>query len=118
MGVGYLGGILFAYYGGRWIIGVFAGRFTFAALSRNLLGLFGAAGGLLALLPAVFLGTVVGSLGGAYGEVIFQAAGVGMVGVPIGLALSIAVVIGLVACGGVLLGIAIGVLFNVARSAT
>lgn len=114
MGLGYVGGVLLTYFFGRWIVSAFGARIAFVEPKRNLPGLLGAVGGLLALLPGLFLGTVVGgNLGGAYGEAMSKAAGLGMLGVPIGLAVGVAIVTTFVACAGVLLGAAVGKVFNV-----
>lgn len=109
VGLGYLGGILLSYLCGRRIILTIGGRITLRDLRRNFTGLLGVVGGIAALLPALFLGTVVGgNLGGAYGEVISSWVGLGMAGVPIGLVLGICGVTAAVTSVGVLLGAAIG----------
>jgi len=79
MGLGYVGGVALTYLCGTWIISKFGARIRFMELKRNLPGVLGAIGGIAALLPALFLGTVVGGhLGGAYGDVISQTVGLGM----------------------------------------
>ena len=109
MAVGYAGGIVLTYICGCAIVARLGGRMTFG----NVIGALGMAGGVAALLPALFLSTVVGGLGGAYGEVASSSLGLGNVGVPIGLALGLATVTALVASCGVLVGAALGKLIHV-----
>ena len=118
MGLGYVGGVALTCLCGAWIISKFGARIRFTGLKRNLPGALGAFGGIAALLPALFLGTVVGGLGGAYGEVISQTVGLGMAGVPVGLALGIALVTTVVASAGVLLGAVLGKVVNALASRT
>ena len=112
MSLGYGSGVVLSYFCGRWIVFAIGGRVTLAELMRSFVGLLGIVGGLAALLPALFLGTVVGGLGGAYGEVISTAIGLGMAGVPVGLAFGICLVTAAVTSGGVLLGAGIGKLLQ------
>ena len=113
MAVGYIGGVALSYFCGRAIVFRVGARTAFRDLKSSLIGIMGVAGGLIALLPALFLATVVGgNLGGAYGEVIFSSLGFGMAGVPLGLALGLCLVTTVVTSAGVLLGAAIGKLLN------
>ncbi len=49
--------------------------------------------GLFALLPALFLATVVGgNFGGGYGGILSEAIGLGELGIPIGLAMGLVIV--------------------------
>lgn len=118
--LGYSGGVVLSYFCGRWIVFAIGGRVTLGELKRSFVGLLGIVGGLAALLPALFLGTVVGGLGGAYGEVVSTVIGLGMAGVPVGLALGICLVTAAVTSGGVLLGAGIGKLLHalISRPAT
>ncbi len=119
MGLGYVGGVALTCLCGAWIISKFGARIRFMELKRNLPGVLGTIGGIAALLPALFLGTVVGgNLGGAYGEVVSQSVGLGMAGVPVGLALGIALVTTVVASVGVLLGVVLGKVVNARASRT
>lgn len=103
--LGYIGGIGLTIVCGRALIIRLGGRVSFG----NVTGALGVAGGVAALIPALFLGTVVGgSLGGAYGEVISSSLGLGMAGVPIGLAFGLIAVTAFVATCGVLVGAAFG----------
>ena len=107
--LGYLGGIALTCFLGRALVIRFGGRIAFG----NNIGMLGVAGGMVALVPAFFLGTVVGgNLGGAYGEAISSSLGLGSAGVPIGLALGLIIVTTLVASCGVLIGAGIGRLLN------
>ena len=52
---------------------------------------------IISILPAIFLGTVIGgSLEGAYGEHISQILGLGSIGVPIGIAIGLMLTMSLV----------------------
>jgi hypothetical protein len=67
------------------------------------------AGAVVALLPALLLSLVVGgALGAAWGERVFGRFGVPSSGVPVGLALGIALVFALVMLGGGAIGILLG----------
>ena len=114
IGLGYIGGVLLSYLCGRWIVFAMSGRITLQELRRSLVGFLGIVGGMATLLPALFLGTVVGgNLGGGYGEVVSASMGFGMAGVPVGLALGICLVTSALTSGGVLLGAGIGMLLHV-----
>jgi hypothetical protein len=108
MTVGYTGGIVLTYVCGRAIVVRLGGRMTFGSI----IGALGMAGGAAALYPGLYLATVVGGLGGAYGEVASSSLGLGRAGVPIGLALGLAIVTALVATCGVLVGATLGKLIN------
>ena len=71
------------------------------------------AGAFVALLPALFLSLVVGgTVGGAWGEQLFGQIGLPASGVPVGLALGIAVIFALVVLGGAAIGRLIGLLLE------
>jgi hypothetical protein len=112
MSLGYSGGVVLSYFCGQWIVFAIGGRVTLGELKRSFVGLLGIVGGLAALLPALFLATVVGGLGGGYGEVVSMSIGLGMAGVPVGLALGFCLVTAAVTSGGVLLGAGIGKLLQ------
>jgi hypothetical protein len=107
MAVGYLGGFAFSYFLARWLL-----YRTVIKVARITGVVFGA----LAIIPALFVGTIVGgNFGGSYGEVVSQSFGQGMLGVPIGLAIgifsTIVSIMFLSTGGGVLLGKFINALF-------
>jgi len=67
------------------------------------------AGTVVALLPALLLSLVIGgTLGGAWGERVFGRLGVPSSGVPVGLAIGIALVFALVVLGGGAIGMFLG----------
>jgi hypothetical protein len=108
MAVGYLGGFTLSYFLARWL--VYRTDIKMARLS-------GVVFGVLAIVPALYVGTVVGgNLGGSYGEAVSESLGQGMLGVPVGLAIGIFSTIVLIVCistaGGVLLGKLINALFT------
>ena len=104
MSLGYSGGVVLSYFCGRWIVFAIGGRVTLGELKRSFVGLLG----------------IVGGLGGAYGEIVSTVIGLGMAGVPVGLALGICFVTAAVTSGGVLLGAGIGKLLHalISRPAT
>jgi len=99
--LGLIGGVALAYLIG----GAVARRFTVTSPAVRL----GLAGAAIALLPALFLSLVLGgTLGGAWGEHYLGQVGFPSSGVPIGLALGIALVFACVVLVGATLGILSG----------
>jgi len=104
MGVGYIGGITLSYFLSKWMA---------YRTSENIPRTVGSIFGMLALIPAVLLGTIVGgNLGGVYGGAVSESLGQGTVGVPIGLALGILSTIVLVVCTSTYIGVLLGKVSN------
>jgi len=103
--IGYSAGVIGGYLLSKWIVR----RLSSDSFQPRLVVWVGVAGGLVALLPAFFLSTVVGgTLGGGYGEVLGQAFGLGkvgvLVGIPVGLAIVLTTLIAVGVLGGTMLG--------------
>jgi len=99
--LGLLGGFLLAYWMGKQLLPK-----MISAINDRMLAIWLVLRGTIAmLLPAFFLSFVVGgTLGGALGERWSQPLGLGIAGVPLGLASGIAVVFALVLVSGALGG--------------
>ena len=109
IGLGYFAGVAGGYGCARAIVVALCGLPSPLDPDRNRARLLGTAGGLAAIPPAVYLGTVAGgNLGAAYGEAISQALGLGTGGVLFGLAFGIAAVTAAVISIGALVGSLIG----------
>ncbi len=103
--LGLAGGVALSYVGGRLLLQRLVGGSTdVLPIARLAL-----AGGVVALVPALLLSFVVGgTLGGAWGQYLFEHFGLPMSGVPAGLALGIALVFAGVLLGGAAGGALIG----------
>jgi hypothetical protein len=98
LGVG--GGVLFGYLGGKAI----ASRLSTRSSSPKIVLGCAFAGGLVMLLPALFLSFVLGgNLGGGWGDV-----ALGPIGIPIGLAAGICVVLSILLSLSALIGAVLG----------
>jgi hypothetical protein len=104
VGLGYIGGVVAVLFvAGRIVAGALRGT-SFDTAQRRIVVRMAAAGGFVALLPALFLGTVAGgTFGGAYGEVISRSIGAGNAGVVPGIAVGMFIVVALV------MGLAVGI---------
>ena len=102
--LGLLAGFLLAYWIGRRLLPRMV-----AANRDRMLAIWLALGGAIAmLLPAFFLSFVIGgTLGGALGERVTQPLGLGIAGVPYGLAAGIAVVFAAILLIGAVAGIGV-----------
>jgi hypothetical protein len=98
--LGVVGGVLLGYLGGKRI----ASRLSAASNSPKIVLGCALAGGLLMLLPALFLSFVLGgNLGGGWGDV-----ALGRIGVPIGIAAGIGVVLSILLSSSALIGALLG----------
>jgi hypothetical protein len=98
--LGVVGGVLLGYLGGRRI----AGRLSAGSSSPKIVLVCALAGGLLMLLPALFLSFVLGgNLGGGWGDI-----ALGRIGVPIGIAAGIGVVLSVLLSSSALIGALLG----------
>ena len=103
--LGLVGGVALAYVLGKAVLPRLVPTSQGMLLVRRL----AFAGTLVAFLPAFFLSFVVGgTLGGAWGEYLFGQVGLPFSGVPVGLALGIALVFALVLLGGATIGLLLG----------
>jgi len=95
--LGLLGGLVLSYVLGKAIVP----RLIAKSRHMPILLYLALAGTVIAVLPALFLSLVVGgTLGGAWGERIFDQLGLDSSGAPVGLALGIALVFALVVIAG------------------
>lgn len=103
--LGLAGGVVLAYVLGKAVVL----RAIAKAEDMRLFVRLAFAGTVVALLPALLLSIVIGgTLGGAWGEHVFGRLGVPLSGVPVGLALGIALVFALVVLAGSGAGILLG----------
>ena len=101
VGVGYLAGVIAAFVLGRRVLAYLVRRAASLA-ERRMIVRVGAAGGLVALLPALFLGTVIGgTLGGVVGDRLAPSSAGAAMGLAIGqFAVVCVTVVAAVALGG------------------
>ena len=105
VGLGYIGGVLAVFFVAGRIVAAALRDGPFDPAQRRIVVRMAAAGGFVALLPALFLGAVVGgTFGGAYGEVISRSIGAGNAGVVPGIAVGMFAVVALVMCVAVGIG--------------
>ena len=98
--LGVVGGVLLGYLGGRG----FARKLSAGSSSPKIVLGCAFAGGLVTLLPALFLSFVVGgNLGGGWGEV-----ALGRIGIPLGLAAGICAVLSILLSSSALIGALLG----------
>jgi len=98
--LGVVGGVLLGYLGGKG----FARKLSAGSSSPKIVLRCALAGGLVMLLPALFLSFVVGgNLGGGWGEV-----ALGRIGIPLGLAAGICVVLSILLSSSALFGAVLG----------
>jgi hypothetical protein len=103
--LGLVGGVVLAYAVGKAVLPRAVARSADMLLFVRL----AFAGTVVALLPALFLSLVVGgTLGGAWGERVFDRLGIPLSGAPAGLALGVALVFALVVLGGGASGFCLG----------
>lgn len=101
VGLGYIGGVAAALFLGRRIVAVVLRAGQFQAAQRRSIVRMAVAGGLVALVPALLLGTLVGAtLGGAYAGAVSNPGG----GVLAGTAVGMFAVVGLIMCVAVAIG--------------
>ena len=109
VGIGYIGGLVVALLLGRRIVASALRSRAVGTVQRRTVARWATGGGLIALLPALFLGTVVGgTFGGAYGEVLSNSIGAGSAGVVPGIALGMLAVVALTICCAVAVGAYVG----------
>ena len=111
--IGVLCGTLIGYVVARALV------LRLAVIARNprLVRIAGTVGGFVSLVPSFFLSFVVGgNFGGAGGEVVSEALGLGAIGVPVGLALGVAAVLASGVVLGSLLGGFVGIAAERART--
>ena len=105
VGLGYIGGVAAALFLGRRIVAVVLRGGRFEAAQRRSIVRMAVAGGLVALVPALLLGTLVGAtLGGAYAGAVSNPGG----GVLAGTAVGMFAVVGLIMCVAVAIGAYVG----------
>ena len=98
--LGVVGGVLLGYLGGRG----FARKLSAGSSSPKIVLGCALAGGLVTLLPALFLSFVVGgNLGGGWGDV-----ALGRIGIPLGLAAGICAVLSILLSSSALIGALLG----------
>jgi hypothetical protein len=108
-GFGYVGGVVASLFIGRRIVGVILRSAPFDREKRRTIVRAAAAGGFIALLPALVVGTVVGgTLGGAYGEFFSSSIGGGSAVVVLGIALGMFAVVALIMCIAIGVGAYVG----------
>src|SRR5687768_6995816 len=112
VGFGFFAGLAAVFVVTRRIVGAFLRGASVAASQRALVVKMAAAGGFIALLPALILGVVVGAtLGGVYGQTLFDARGIGSLGLVTGVALGtfavVALVLGLSITAGAYVGVVV-----------
>lgn len=109
VGLGYVGGIVATFVMARFIVAAALRGAAFDAAQRRTVVKLAAAGGLVALLPALLVGTVVGgTLGGAYGEIIARGTVAEASGVVLGIAVGMFAAVALIMCTAVLAGAYVG----------
>lgn len=110
VGFGFFAGLAAVFVVARRIVAAFLRKGPMAGPQRKLVLKMAAAGGFVALLPALILGIVVGAtLGGVYGETLLGARGVGGLGLVAGIALGTFAVVALVLVLAITAGAYIGV---------
>ena len=98
--LGVIGGVLLGYLGGKG----FARKLSEGSSSPKIVLGCALAGGLVMLLPALFLSFVVGgNLGGGWGDVVL-----GRIGIPLGLAAGICAVLSILLSSSALIGAVLG----------
>jgi hypothetical protein len=109
VGFGYVCGVVAALFIGRRIVGAILRSGSFNHEERRVILRAATAGGFIALLPALILGTVVGgTFGGAYGELLSGSIGGGGSGIILGITLGLFAVVALIMC----LAIGVGAYFG------
>lgn len=94
---------------GCWSSKSLANRLSKQSVAPRLVLACSAVGALLIMLPAFYISFIVGgNLGGGWGEAASNSLGLGSVGVPIGLAVGIAIIFG----GGLAVGTLVGGVFG------
>lgn len=111
IGTGYFGGVFLAFYLSKLLLHGITINFAVNERQKQLIRGIGIALGVVALVPAIFLATVVGgNLGGSYGGIMSESIGLGEVGIPVGLATGLVLVIAVTVTAILFVGACLGLL--------